>query len=79
MNDSDTISKRKKYDESHGSPYDRGNADSYYRRMPDPHFWAHGSYHGTRTEECNMTLYQIEAYNAGYQTNEDDGNYKDYC
>ena len=27
-----------KYDSRHGSPFDRGSADSWYRRPRDPHF-----------------------------------------
>mgnify|MGYP001585434966 FL=1 len=67
-----------KYNQKHGSPFDRGNADSYYRRAPDPHWWPQGSYKGSRVDESDMTPSEIEAYNAGYDENEKDGNYKDY-
>lgn len=67
-----------KYNQKHGSPYDRGNADSYYRRAPDPHWWPQGSYKGFRVDESAMSTKEIEAYNAGYDENEKDGNYKDY-
>jgi hypothetical protein len=32
--------------ERHGGPFDRGSADSWYRRSPDPHYWTAGSYGG---------------------------------
>tara|TARA_Y100000389_G_scaffold169851_1_gene176450 strand:+ start:1605 stop:1814 length:210 start_codon:yes stop_codon:yes gene_type:complete len=67
-----------KYNQKHGSPFDRGNADSYYRRAPDPHWWPQGSYKGSRVDESDMTAQEIEAYNAGYDENEKDGNYKNY-
>jgi hypothetical protein len=67
-----------KYNQEHGSPFDRGNADSYYRRALDPHWWPQGSYNGFRVDESDMTAQEIEAYNAGYDENEKDGNYKNY-
>jgi len=67
-----------KYNQEHGSPFDRGNADSYYRRAPDPHHWPQGSYKGFRVDESAMSTKEIEAYYAGYDENEKDGNYKDY-
>ena len=27
-----------RYDQRHGGPFDRGTADSYYRREFDPHY-----------------------------------------
>ena len=38
-----------------GSPYDRGGADSYYRRKFDPHYYVFGTGKGTRTEMKDMT------------------------
>ena len=32
-----TIETRDNYDTSHGSPFDRGSADSYYQRPRNPH------------------------------------------
>jgi hypothetical protein len=65
-----------KYDESHGSPYDRGSADSYYQRARSPHYYPQGSYVGERITD--LTLEQLEAYNAGFNDNEATQNFKDY-
>ena len=62
----------------HGSPYDRGAADSYYGRARDPHYWPFGTYKGARVSACNMTEDEIAAYNAGYDDNEAEGNHKDW-
>jgi len=69
------VSKDRKF---HGSPYDRGNEDSYYRRPSDPHWWPEGTYFGRRVGRDDMTATEIEEYYAGYKDNEDDGDYKDY-
>lgn len=66
------------YDKKHGGPYDRGSADSYYRRLPEPHYWPLGTGSGKRVEKENMTDWQIRAYWAGYDDNEQDGNFKEY-
>jgi hypothetical protein len=66
------------YDMRHGGPYDRGSADSYYRRGFEPHYYRGGSYTSERVEEQDMTADEIEAYRAGYQYNESLGDYKDW-
>jgi len=53
------------YDDSHGSPYDRGHSDAYYGREKDPHKYPEGSYNGERVTD--LTPEEIEAYNAGYE------------
>lgn len=63
-----------KYDESHGSPYDRGSADSYYQRARSPHYYPQGSYVGEPVTD--LTPEQVAAYNAGYDENEAGDNYK---
>jgi hypothetical protein len=63
---------------AHGSPYDRGSADSYYRRGRTPHWYPNGTGNWPRIEAKNMTPDEIEAYNAGYDDNEDEGNFKDW-
>ncbi len=68
----------KTYDTSHGSPFDRGSADSYYHRGRDPHLWPSGTGHGVRVEEESMRPDEIEAYHAGYDYNEQFGDKKDY-
>ncbi len=54
----------------HGSPYDRGGADSYYCRAIDPHYWPEGTGRGTRVEMAEMTAVQVQEYLAGYHENE---------
>jgi hypothetical protein len=66
----------KKYDKTHGSPYDRGSADSYYGRPRSPHYWPEGTYKGTKVTE--LTPDQIEAYFAGYSDNEALGDKKEW-
>jgi len=50
---------------AHGSPYDRGSADSWYRRQAQPHYMIDGA----RIEQVNMTAEQIAEYKAGYEDN----------
>ena len=50
----------------HGSPFDRGSADSWYRRQPEPHYMIDGA----RIERADMTAEQIAEYKAGYDSNE---------
>jgi hypothetical protein len=63
------------YDESHGSPYDRGSADAYYRRNAKPHYYPNGSYVGDPVTE--LTPKQLEAYTAGYNDQVASGDFKD--
>ena len=63
---------------AHGSPYDRGTADSYYRRGRNPHYYVGGSYTTPRVEEADMTPQEIAGYHAGYDDNESDGNFKEW-
>ena len=65
-------------DKSHGSPFDRGNADFWYRRQPEPHFWPEGTYHGVKVTEDRMSDVEIAAYLAGYAEAEYQGDQKDY-
>ena len=54
----------------HGSPYDRGGADAWYRRTPKPHKYPQGTYNG---EEVILTDPQeIMEYWAGYYDTYDD-------
>jgi hypothetical protein len=58
----------------HGSPYDRGAADSWYMRPPQPHY-----YDGfRRIEENDMLKEEIEAYLMGYRDNQSNNLHKDY-
>lgn len=65
-----------KYDTRHGGPYDRGSADSYYRRGREPHYFVGGTYQSPRIDESGMTREEIDAYNAGFDDNESEGNFK---
>jgi len=58
----------------HGSPYDRGSADAYYGRSPDPHWYPDGTGRGEKIKlEKGDKLYDL--YMQGY--NEETGR-KDY-
>ena len=58
----------------HGGLYDRGTADSYYRRSPDPHWYPDGTYNGAKI--TNLTVEEIEEYYAGYEYNEKFGEFR---
>lgn len=66
------------FETRHGSPYDRGGADSYYRRSYNPHYYKGDTGSSERVPLARMTPDEIVAYTAGYNDNEDDGNYKDW-
>lgn len=66
----------KKYSKIHGSPWDRGLADSYYGRKKDPHFWPEGTGKGKKVTD--LTPEQEEAYHAGYDYNEKMGEKKQW-
>jgi hypothetical protein len=65
-------------DARHGGPFDRGGADSYYRRGWDPHYYEGSTYQSKRIEMADMTLKEIVEYTEGYNDNEESGNFKDY-
>ena len=60
----------------HGSPFDRGSADSYYGRAQDPHWYPEGTGHGTRVEAKDMSLAEMREYFRGYEYNETYGDKK---
>jgi len=66
------------FDKRHGGPFDRGTADSYYRRGYSPHYYEGGTSISPRVELTEMTLTEVAAYNAGYQWNEVYGDKKDW-
>lgn len=68
----------KEYTTWHGSPFDRGSADSYYHRGAKPHWWPQGTGHGECLTEERMSLEEIEAYFAGYDHNERFGDKKEW-
>jgi len=67
-----------KYDQRHGGPYDRGSADSYYRRGFNPHYFVGATWSSDKVEREQMTPEEIEAYTAGYDYNEEFGDFKDW-
>ena len=56
-------------DRTHGSPWDRGSADSYYRRAKNPHWYPEGTYHGTKVTD--LTEEEVKEYMLGYDENND--------
>jgi hypothetical protein len=66
------------FDGSHGSPFDRGSADSYYSRPQDPHWYPEGSYRGDRIESKDMSMAELRAYFMGYEYNEKFGDKKSW-
>ena len=65
-------------DTRHGSPYDRGSADSYYRRAYNPHYYVAGTGSSPRVPLARMTPNEIVAYTAGFRDNEDSGDHKEW-
>jgi hypothetical protein len=63
-------------DRRHGGPYDRGAADSYYRRPFDPHYYVGGSYMSEKVTD--LTPDERAAYLRGYRDNEALGDHKDW-
>ncbi len=55
------------YSTKHGSPYDRGSADSYYNRERQPHY---GGVNDCCPRITFLTVKEIEGYNAGYDDHE---------
>jgi hypothetical protein len=60
----------------HGSPYDRGSADAYYRRPIRPHYCPSGNNQGI--EDCDLTKEQEMEYLKGYWDQQKSGDFKDY-
>jgi hypothetical protein len=66
------------YDKRHGGPYDRGGADSYYRRPFDPHYFVGDTHFSDKVSMEEMTAEEIVAYTKGYNDNEAAGDFKDW-
>jgi len=62
----------------HGGCYDRGGADSYYGRLPTPHYFIGDTYKTELVEENSMTPEEIQDYLAGYKSNEEEANFKEW-
>jgi hypothetical protein len=65
------------YDTRHGGPFDRGSADSYYRRDFRPHYFVGKTYQSEEIIPVPGTP-EYDAYKAGWEYNEEMGNFKDY-
>jgi len=64
------------YRAAHGSPFDRGSADSYYGRAQSPHWYPEGTGFGTRIDAKDMSLAEMREYYKGYEYNEACGDKK---
>ena len=60
----------------HGCLFDRGSADSYYGRAPDPHYGGVGGDSGERVRVKDTV--SVAEYQAGYDENERRGDRKDW-
>lgn len=63
---------------AHGSPWDRGAADSHYRRPCNPHRGGVGGGSGPYIPFEDLSKQEIYEYHAGYAWNELYGDKKDY-
>ena len=59
-----------------GSLYDRGSADSHYRRASSPHWYPEGTGKGDKV--VDLTDAEIAEYRAGYDDNEAAGDFKEW-
>ena len=64
------------FSQDHGSPFDRGNADSYYGRPKHPHKGGVGGESGPRIE--TLSLAEKFQYDMGYEYNERFGDKKEW-
>jgi len=62
----------------HGGAWDRGSADSYYRRGAKPHYYKGATYSSEIVTEESMTAEEIAQYYAGYDYNEQLGDFKNW-
>ena len=70
--------KGKHYPSWHGSPFDRGSADSWYDRAKSPHYYPNGTRNNPRIEPPEMKDSEVEAYLMGYADNEQSGDKKEW-
>lgn len=62
----------------HGSPYDRGSADAYYRRAYNPHYYMGATYETKVVEGVDMTEAERLAYAAGFDERQASGDFKEW-
>ena len=65
-------------DRGHGSPYDRGSADSYYQRSFRPHYFVGDTYNSDEIQQSEMTFEECEEYIRGWRENQAAQNFKDW-
>ena len=79
---SDKLDIHEKYRLGYGSPFDRGGADSYYHRPRKPHKVVSATDEDTGYQFfetiTDLTPEEVEAYQAGYDENEELGDKKDW-
>ena len=63
-------------DRGHGSPYDRGGADYWYRRPFRPHYFDGATY--STPEITDLTPEELAEYRAGWDRAEASGEQKDW-
>ena len=54
----------------HGGALDRGDADSYYQRIEDPHYFVGETGFSEKVEITDKDSEEYKAYMIGYQYNE---------
>jgi len=72
-----TTMKKTVMNKEHGSPYDRGSADAYYRRSMKPHYYPNSDV-GFSEPVYKLTKEQEHEYMQGYQEQVLSGDHKDY-
>ena len=65
-------------DRGHGSPYDRGAADSWYGRKPMPHYYKGDSYNSELVHADDMKEEEMCEYWQGYNDNESNPDARKY-
>jgi hypothetical protein len=63
-------------DKRHGGPYDRGSADSYYRRGINPHYYKGRTGYGEKV--VDLSAEEVNEYMTGYLDNEKAGDFKNW-
>lgn len=66
------------YDKRHGGPFDRGGADFYYGRAPEPHYYIGGTLTSRMVHKKFMSDDEVKAYDAGYAEAMSWGDQKDW-
>jgi hypothetical protein len=60
----------------HGGAYDRGRADFWYWRKPEPHYYVGNTYSSEKV--TNLTQEEMDAYYQGYKDYESQNLRKDW-